>query len=356
METMKSLAVTKDYKLEVVEIPFPKIADDCVLTKTLSCGVCNGTDSKIAHGTFKGIDRYPVLLGHEAVGEVIEVGKHVKQWKIGDHVMLPFLEMDADGRYQGTEYYSAWCAYSEYTVARDWKAMAELGNGPSTPGFNESYFTQKILPKDIDPVYGAMVTVFREVLAACRHFGFGDGHEIVIFGAGSVGLTFTKMAKLLGAKTVIVVGNKDVQRNEALKVSADYYINGKDEDPIESVRTLLPDGADYVLDAVGVNALLNTAMAMIKDDGKIGVYGISSTFETNLSWAAAPYNWNINFFQFPLKTQEAAAHDQIVNWIRMGILDPKDYVSHVIPFSNILDAFELIEKKDPKRKKIIIQY
>ena len=46
----------------------------------------NGTDSKILHGTFKGVDTYPCLLGHEANGEVVEVGSKVKQWKVGDRI------------------------------------------------------------------------------------------------------------------------------------------------------------------------------------------------------------------------------------------------------------------------------
>jgi threonine dehydrogenase-like Zn-dependent dehydrogenase len=358
MKTMKSLAVTKDLKLEVVEVPYPKLWDDCVITKTLSCGVCNGTDSKIVHGEFKGVDTYPVLLGHEAMGEVIEVGKNVKQWKTGDIVTLPFLEMDPDGTYQGTEYRSAWSAYSEYTVARDWMAMAELGNGPGTPGFvgMEYVYTQKVLPKDIDPVYGAMVCVLREVLAASRHFGVTFNQDIVIFGLGSVGLTFVKMAKLLGARNVIAVGNKELQREEALRVNADYYINMREEDVVEEVRKILPDGADIVIDAVGVNEITNTSMSLIKDAGKIGVYGISSQLGMDLTWAKAPYNWVLDFFQFPQKAEEAAAHDQVVSWIRMGLLDLKDFVSHIVPFENILDAFDMVEKRDPKRKKIVISY
>lgn len=358
MKTMKSLAVTKDLKLEVVEIPYPDLWDDCVITKTLSCGVCNGTDGKIIHGEFKGVDIYPVLLGHEAMGEVVEVGKNVKQWKVGDIVTLPFLEMDPDGTYQGTEYRSAWSAYSQYTVARDWMAMAELGKGPGTKAFEgmEYVYTQKILPHDIDPVYGAMVCVLREVLAASRHFGVSAGDNVVVFGLGSVGLTFVKMAKLLGARCVIAVGNKELQRAEALHVSADHYINMKEEDVVAEVRKVLPGGADIVIDAVGVNDITNTSMSLVRDEGKIGVYGISSHLGMELSWAKAPYNWILDFFQWPNKVQEADAHDQVVSWLRMGLLDLHDYVSHVVPFENILDAFEMVEKRDPKRKKIVIKY
>jgi threonine dehydrogenase-like Zn-dependent dehydrogenase len=310
------------------------------------------------HGQFKGVDQYPILLGHDAMGEGVEVGKHVKQWKVGDIVTLPFLEMDPDGTYQGTEYRSAWSAYSEYTVAKDWQAMAALGNGPGTPGFvgMEYVYTQKILPHDIDPVYGAMVCVLREVLAASRHFGVTFNQDIVIFGMGSVGLTFVKMAKLLGARNVIAVGNKELQREEAFNVNADYYINMREENVIETVREILPDGVDIVIDAVGINEITNTSMSLVKDAGKIGVYGISSQLGMDLSWASAPYNWVLDFFQFPQKEEEANAHDQVVSWIRMGLLDPKDFVSHVVPFENILEAFAMVEKKDPKRKKIIIKY
>ncbi len=69
---MKSLAVTKDFELEVVEVEKPKCEDNKVVVKMLACGVCNGTDTKILHGKFKNIDasEYPCLLGHEGVGEV----------------------------------------------------------------------------------------------------------------------------------------------------------------------------------------------------------------------------------------------------------------------------------------------
>ena len=350
---MKSLAVTKEHKLEVVDIPIPQIADDCVLTKTLSCGVCNGTDTKILHGTFKGFDTYPCLLGHEAIGEVVEVGKKVKQWKVGDRITLPYLEMGPDGKYAG--YYSAWSAYSEYTVARDWQAMAEMGHGPGTPGFWDGYYTQKILPHDIDPVYGAMINTFREVLASCRNFGFSEGCSLTIFGAGPVGLTFTKFAKLLGVGTVIVLDIMEEKRQEAMKAGADYFINSKEEKPETAVKSILQDGCDFVLDAVGVNSLINTAMGMIKDNGQICVYGISPVMDMNISWAPAPYNWSVKFIQFPIKRQEADAHDQVIEWVRSGKLDLKDYVSHVLPFERILDAFDMVAKKVPV-KKIVIKY
>jgi len=351
---MKSIAVTKDYRPEIVEVPYPKLLDDCVITKTLSCGVCNGTDMKIIHGKFKGMNKYPLLLGHEAIGEVVEVGKNVKQWKKGDWITLPFMEgKDEQDRYAG--YYNGWCAYSEYTMARDWMAMAEAGNGPGTPDFWDGYYTQKIFPKDMDPVIGSMCLTFREVLAAIRGFGFSSGDSIVIFGAGPVGLTYTRMCKLLGLGPVIVTDILPEKEKEAAQQGADFFINGSGTNVVEEVRRILPNGADHVVDAVGVNAIINTAMELIKDNGQICVYGISPNLGTALDWSKAPYNWSLKFSQFPIKKAEADAHDQVMNWVRLGALNPEDFVSHVLPFENALDAFDMLEKKVPC-KKIVIDY
>ena len=104
---MKALSVDQNGKLEVCDVPKPVYGDCQALVKTLSCGVCNGTDMKLIHGSFKNMTHYPMLLGHEAVGQVIEKGKYVTSFEIGDIVLLPFLYGDV-GKYS-----SGWGAYAE---------------------------------------------------------------------------------------------------------------------------------------------------------------------------------------------------------------------------------------------------
>lgn len=352
-QTMKALAVHKDHTLEVVELPIPEIGDDCVLTKTIASGICNGTDSKIIHGEYKVVRDYPCLLGHEAVGRVIKVGKKVASFKVGDHVMVPFLETDEHNQYAG--YYSYWSGYAQYTVARDWKAMVAEGKGPGHPEFWDAYYTQQVLPKDIDPVDGVMIVTFCEVLAAIRNFGIKKEHSVVIFGAGAVGLSFVRLLKLLGTKTVISVDVDEKKREAAKEAGADLFINSKEQDVEQAVCACIPEKADIVLDAVGLNALVETALHLIKANGRVCVYGISPHKQLNFSWEDAPSNWELKYLHEPVKEQQAEAFEQIVEWVRNGDIDLKEYISHRIPFDHILEAFDLVMSPESK-KKVVITY
>ena len=98
----------------------PQIGPCQALVKMESCGVCNGTDRKLIHRTFKNFHTYPAILGHEGVGKVVKTGEFVENLQVGDRVLLPFLEEAADG------YVPGWGAYAEYCVVGDEKSAIRL--------------------------------------------------------------------------------------------------------------------------------------------------------------------------------------------------------------------------------------
>lgn len=349
---MKSLSVDAQGNLSLCELPMPEYGDCQALVKMRSCGVCNGTDMKLIHHTFKNFDSYPAILGHEGVGEVVAVGSKVTSFQIGDIVLLPFLENPVNGFYPG------WGAYSEYAVVGDAIACAKNGMGPGTDDYSESYTAQSIIhPEDkVDPVNAAMIITFREVLSAIRRFGFEANKNILIFGAGPVGLCFTRFTKLLGLSNVIVADIFDEKVVEAKKMGADYAFNSKQCDIRTEIKRLFPEGLDYVVDAVGNSNLINQAMSLIKYNGKICCYGISPNLNMNLDWSVAPYNWSLDFVQWPSKQEEGDAHAQIMSWINLGVLNPNDFISHVYDFKDILAAFELVAERKSETKKIVIKY
>lgn len=343
---MKALIVNTDDTLSINEIPIPSYSSKQALVKMISCGICNGTDGKLIHKKFKGFeeDCYPVMLGHEGVGEVVEVGVEVTTFKVGDKVLLPFVDADSE-KYQGIT--SGWGAFCEYGVVHDPAAYAP-GEAP------ECAFAQTIVPEDIDAVDAAMIVTLREVLSSIKRFGIKENNSVAIFGCGPVGMTFIKFMSMLGVHPIIAFSTSESKRKEVLSLGADYFFNSKEVQVKEEILKICPNGVQFVLDAIGMLPLINQAMEYICDAGKICCYGIAPTCEMQLNWNKAPYNWQLHFQQFPSKVEEGAVNEQIIEWIRSGKINLKDYISDYFSFDEILQAFEKLERKEIKKKGIIV--
>lgn len=343
---MKTLVVTETGKLEIREVPIPRINDRQALVKMVCCGICNGTDAKLIHRSFKGFPEevYPLMLGHEAVGRVVETGRAVSKYRKGDIVLLPFV--DADRELYG-ELNSGWGGYSEYGVIHDETAYPE-GEAP------ECAYAQTIVPEYIDPVDSTMIITLREVLSSIKRFGIKEEDRVAVFGCGPVGLTFIRFLKLSGVKELIAFDVVEEKLGDALKKGADHVFNSTVCDVKKEVRNICPEGVDYVLDAVGITAIINQAMGLIRDGGKICCYGISPKSSAEIDWSDAPYNWTLQFQQFPSKAEEGACTEQIYGWIKDGTIDLKDYISDYFPFSEVLSAFDKLEKREIGKKGIIV--
>lgn len=341
---MKTLVVNKDGSLAFREVPKPKFGPGQALVKTIACGMC-GTDVKLLHASFKGIPPsvYPVMLGHEGVGEVVEVGADVKGMKIGDKVLLPFV--DPDPELYG-ELGSAWGALSEYAVVHDVKAYPE-GKAPAAA------YAQTVLEPDLDPVDAAILVTFREVLSSIRYFGIKPEDSVVVFGCGPVGLTFIKILRLLGCNDVIAVDIAYEKLTAAKEHGATKTINSAESDVTTAVRSQFPDGVKYVLDAVGLPLVANTAMTILADRGSILCYGVLEKEQITLDFSPASYNWNFICQQMPEKPEEGAAHPQIVEWIRQGKLVMKDFISEYFTFDGAIEAYEQLLSRKVLKKGII---
>ena len=345
---MRGLVVDARGALSLEELPMPEIGAYQARVRMLACGVCNGTDQKLIHRAFKNFDSYPAVLGHEGVGEVVAVGERVRSLRLGDRVLLPFLEGMSGG------FHSGWGAYAEYAVVGD--AAAYAADGLAVP--SQACLAQTVLqPQDrVDAVSATMIITFREVLAATRRFGFAPNRSLIVYGCGPVGLSFIRFARLLGMGPVLAVDIEDGKVAAALAMGADAAFNSTACDADAALRAALPQGADFVLDAVGVNALINRAMGLIADHGRICCYGISPELTMTLDWAPAPYNWSLHFVQWPAKAEEGEAHRQVMAWINLGVLDPAAFISDIIPFEEALRAFALLAQKRPGTQKIVIDF
>lgn len=343
---MKTLVVEENGKLDVREVPMPAYNDYQALVRMVSCGICNGTDAKLIHKSFKGFgeDRYPLMLGHEAVGRVVETGKMVTGLKLGDHVLLPFNNAIA-----GLD--SAWGGFSEYGVVNDYESLKIAS--PGNTDLLGLAASQTRLPTWVDPVDASMIITLREVLSSIKQFGIHENNSVVVFGCGPVGLTFIQFLHLSGVKPIIAFDIIDEKLQQAKVLGADYVFNSQAGSVEDAVHQICPNGVDYVLDAVGISAIINQAMPLIKDHGKICCYGISPNLSAQIDWSKAPYNWHLQFQQFPVKGDEYLAHNQVMAWLETGVIRLQDFISDVFLFEDVLTAFDKLADKKIAKKGII---
>ena len=340
MSMMRTLIVEKDGTLAFREISKPKYGPKEALVKMVAGGMC-GTDVKLIHHSFKGVPMsdYPLMLGHEGVGEVVEIGADVKNLKLGDKVLLPFVDpMEGLG--------SAWGALSEYGIVHDPAAYAE-GEAPPHA------CAQTVLADDLDPVDAVIFVTFREVLSAIRYFGVQPEDSVVVFGCGPVGLTFIKLLSLSGCKDIIAVDIVDEKLEEAKANGAKLALNNLNTDLATAVRAAYPNGVRYVLDAVGLPSVANQAMSILADRGSVLCYGVLEKEEITIDFSKASYNWNFICQQMPEKHEEAAAHDQVLAWVRSGELVMKDFISDYFAFDDAIEAHEKLLNREIMKKGII---
>ena len=335
---MRALVVEKDGSMNIREVKKPDCGPGEALLKILACGMC-GTDLTLIKRSFKGVDSYPLILGHEGVGEVVEIGADVKTFKVGDKVLLPFVDP-----YPGMG--SGFGALSEYGIVHDFAAYPP-GKAP------EVAYAQTIIPDDLDPVDSILFVTFREVLSTIRYFGVKPEDSIVVFGCGSVGQTFINFFKLLGCKGIVAVDIDNKKLEEAMKRGASSTINANTDDVTAKVRAIYPGGVRHVLDAVGLPYVANKAMEILADRGNVLCYGVLNDPQITIDFSKASYNWNFICQQMPEKKEEGEAHQQIIDWLREGKIVMKDFISDYFKFEDSIEAFEKMQEGKVMRKGII---
>jgi 2-desacetyl-2-hydroxyethyl bacteriochlorophyllide A dehydrogenase len=344
---MKAAVVVEPGRLEIREVAEPRIGDYQVLVEQAACGVCTGTDSKLIEGHFKGFDTYPAVLGHEAVGRVVDRGKRVRYFQIGDVVLRAGLEQIGDG-----SVHSGWGAFARYGVAGDWRAMQEDGRARPDAGYLDVYRSQQTVSASLAPAHAVMVITYKEVLSAAYRFGFRPNASILIYGLGPVGLTFVRFAKILGLGPIFAVDRHENRRALALALGADACCDPTEESPEAWARRRVPGGLDFVVDAVGVSDLINRAMSVVTFNGSICVYGVAPQTSMRLDWSRAPYNWTVQFLQWPTFAEESATHRQVLGWVETRVIDPAPLITHVLPLDSLPEAFQLLRER--KALKVVI--
>ena len=332
---MKGLIVRGDGTLELSDqIPMPEIDDYEAVTKTIACGICNGTDLKLIEGKLKGFSDYPAVLGHESVGEVIRVGSKVRNLKVGDRVLRTILK-------PAEKYNSLWGSFAEYGYVNDYAARIEDGVEA-----DEGTCTHQVIPRNIDPVDGVMIITLKEICSALHRLGMQRGMNVVVVGCGPVGISMAALAKVMGTGKLMLSGHHEERLDVAKKMGADRVINSKNENLIRAVRDYMPEGVDLFVDCVGRAGIIDQGRQVVKETGKIGLYGIGMHTGDLIDWDNAPYNFQIHSVQWPVSQEERKVHDEVVGYVLDGKINLKDLVTHRFPIDAYEEGFQMVKNRE----------
>ncbi|MFK9116906.1 zinc-binding dehydrogenase [Peribacillus frigoritolerans] len=329
----------RNIKIEMVPIPKPGPND--VLMKVKACGIC-GSD---LHSYKLGLFIEPgQIMGHEYVGEIVEVGSEVKDVKIGERVTG-----------QGTKpcRICYWCKRQEYGYCPD---VFHTLVGYGRPGafaeyvlLKDAVINQTIfkIPGTIDDETGATAEPFSVGVSAIRSTGIKHGDKVVVLGAGLIGNGCMQAAKAVGAQ--VLVTDISQQRLElAHKLGADDVFNVGTGNPVEWVKDKFGAGpyhfhegenaggmADVVIDAAGVPSTPQQAIDMVKSGGTICI--VASAEEP------APIDTlsiNLKGIRWVPGLGGEGGIGSAIPYLADGRMRSKELITHRFPLEEIEEAFE----------------
>lgn len=330
---MRGVVIQAAGKLELIDVPETPLGEYEARTQLVCASICNSTDRKLVDGTFPGCTDFPALLGHEAVGEVIEVGMKVRNYRIGDLVIRPrqyYENTDIDLR----EYFGSFAERGK--VIDQW---ARIDDGLAQPG--TLGHPQQVLPAGCDPAVGVMAITYKETLSWMRRFSVSPETSVAVFGTGPVGVCFILWAKYLGARKTILVGRTESSIKRAAEYcEPDTILNISDGDVADRIRELTGGrGVERVVEGVGDNQIIDWGLDCITDDGLIGIYGVPPNDQESATHAR---DARVRY----ITPDEAEVHTEFFQLVAENRIDPIQIATHRLPLDEIARGFDLLAQRD----------
>lgn len=347
-KTMHALVFHGPNDIRLEEVETPKIIDDHdVIVKVGLSTIC-GSDIHIATGPLPGV-KEGTILGHEFVGEIVEVGAAVKKFKVGDKVAANCVTSCGECYYCKKGYINhcengGWifgykingCQAEYIRVPYAEKGLYKI---PETVSYKDALFVGDILSTGY---FGA------------ERGDIKPGDTVVVIGSGPVGMCAMVCAKLFGPAMIIAVDTVDSRLEVAQKEGiADLTINSMKEDVVEKVMSLTEGrGADVVIEAAGVKATFDLSWKVARPNGTVSIVALySQTQELPLQEMAGK--------NLTIRTGwvDSVHMEELLKLIESGRINTNFLATHEAPLNDIVEGYDVFgNKKDNCLKWIVTPY
>ena len=340
---MKALVKEKsEVGLKLQEVEKPKIKSDDVLIKVKATAIC-GTDLHIwnwdawASKTIKP----PMTVGHEFMGEVVEIGVDVKDLALGDRVSAESHIVGCTSRNARAGKLHLDPDTVNLGVDRD-GAFAEFVSAPSRNVVQ--------LPDSVDDEMGAILDPFGNAIHATLSFDL-VGEDVLITGAGPIGIMSAAIALHVGARKVLITDINDDRLSLAKTVSDVEILNPSKEKIEDKMKSMgLKEGFDVGLEMSGSEAALDQMIDSMLMGGNIALLGLPSD-KINLDLSKLIFK--------ALNLKSIYGREMFETWYK-GLalidsgLDVKNVITHSFHYTEFEKAFELLNKG--KAGKVVLNW
>jgi len=341
---MKSLLLLAPSQLRLIDVEKPTPGPGDVLLRIRAVGIC-GSDIHGWDGS-TGRRRPPVVMGHEAAGEIESLGPGVEGWQPGDRVT-----------FDSTVYCGqcAPCRAGQVNLCVDRRVL-----GVSCADYRQDgAFTECLvlparlllrLPEGITFVRAAMVEPVSIAMHAVRRAG-KSGDTAIVVGAGMIGLLVVQALKLAGWDRVIAVDINDDRLALAKKLGAEATVNSLDAArALVDLRMLVPEGAAAAIEVVGIAPTVDLAIRSVCRGGRV-------VFVGNLS-PNVPVPLQIvvtNEVSILGSCASAGEYPAALEAIASGGIEVDPLISAVAPLTDGVEWFERLHKSPGDSLKVILQ-
>jgi alcohol dehydrogenase len=323
-------------KADLSDAPDPEITDDAdAIVRVEATTIC-GTDLHILAGDVHSV-RDGRILGHEAVGTVVDVGKSVRTMGPGDRVLVPCISACGTCRFCREGHFGQCQGGGGWILGRTYDgtqaeyvrvpfADASTYRLPSGVSDSEALMLADILPT------GYEVGVLRA--------GVWPGDVVVVIGSGPVGLAAIMGARLFSPSHIIAVDHADARLAAARQFGADLVVNNDAGDPAATLRSVTDGlGADVVIEAVGQPDTFELAVRLGRPGARIanvGVHGSPAVLHLEEQW---PRDLTITTGQV-----DTCSVGALLRLLARGQLDARKLVTHQFALADFEQAYDVFAR------------
>ncbi len=360
-------AAGKILSLETVELEGPKAGE--VLVEIKATGICHTDEYTLSGADPEGI--FPAILGHEGAGIVVEVGAGVTSLKKGDHV-IPLYTPECRACKSCTSRKTNLCTAIRATQGKGVmpdgtsRFSCDGESGGRTPVMHymgcSTFANFTVLPeialakvrKDapFDKICYVGCGVTTGIGAVFNTAKVQPGDNVVVFGLGGIGLNVIQGARIAGANMIIGVDLNNSRQPMAEKFGMTHFVNPAEigEDLVPYLVNLTDGGADYSFECIGNVRVMRQALECCHRGWGtsiiIGVAGAGQEIATRPFQLVTGRTWKGTAFGGARGRTDVP---KIVDWYMNGKINIDDLITHVLPFEQINEGFELMRRGESIR-------